>query len=307
VLSLMVEQIPVHNQTLHCRGSQAASHYKWLSSYTIHILFMGVAQLVGRIKLKVQIARLGQRLTRKQQDDIATSRTQLEDRIDAFHRQASLHMPSVSNTDLMSTGQTLWDDRNLMEDEGEMGSDDDDVFIADDISDMDDVESKPETASILLPSSLHMVRLDELGLTTIAGKEASLREGQANDALEGLRSALGEKSLIFRAQLRNAKSQKQSTKSWDAVHRINNRIKVQLHVYHNARQALIQLGVSTEVQAKFQEIKKEHLKMSGNILEENRFGQRNDVVAWFWRLGPNGLQSKERWMNECECRIIGGV
>lgn len=244
-------------------------------------------------------------MTITQQEDIASSRAELEECIIAFHRQASLLMPSALDEDFRSVSQMPLDDRSLLEDELEVGSDDDeDIFTADDRNDMDDFESEPEETSILLPSSLKMMQLNELNLTGIASKEAVLREGQANDALEGLRIALGEKSLIFRSQVRNAKSQKKSTKAWDAVHRINNRIKVELHLYHNARQALIELGASMEVQSKFQEIKKHHLKMSGDIVEENRFGQKNDVVAWFWRVGPNGIQSKDQRMKECEYRTL---
>jgi len=45
-------------------------------------------------------------------------------------------------------------------------------------------------------------------LKSIATIEAELRKGQVLDALEGLRLALGEKSLHFRTEVRNANSQR---------------------------------------------------------------------------------------------------
>jgi len=36
----------------------------------------------------------------------------------------------------------------------------------------------------------------------MASQELELRQGQANDALEGLRLALGNKSLLFRTKVR---------------------------------------------------------------------------------------------------------
>jgi len=41
-----------------------------------------------------------------------------------------------------------------------------------------------------------------LGLVTMASQELELRQCQANDALEGLRLALGHKSLLFQTKVR---------------------------------------------------------------------------------------------------------
>ena len=48
-----------------------------------------------------------------------------------------------------------------------------------------------------MPSSLHISDIQRLGLVTMASRELELRQGQANDVLEGLRLALGHKSLLF--------------------------------------------------------------------------------------------------------------
>jgi len=60
----------------------------------------------------------------------------------------------------------------------------------------------PEHMSIFMPSSLQFADIQRLGLVTMASQELELRQGQANDALEGLRLALGHKSLLFQTKVR---------------------------------------------------------------------------------------------------------
>ena len=75
-------------------------------------------------------------------------------------------------------------------------------------------ESMLETRLLALPSSLAPGEIEWLRLGDLAGQEAALQRGQINDALEGLQMALGEKSLLFRTSVRNAKSQRTSLRSW---------------------------------------------------------------------------------------------
>src|SRR5882724_12032231 len=49
---------------------------------------------------------------------------------------------------------------------------------------------------ILIPSSLQFADIQRLALVTMASQELELRQGQANDALEGLRLALGHKNFV---------------------------------------------------------------------------------------------------------------
>jgi hypothetical protein len=52
------------------------------------------------------------------------------------------------------------------------------------------------------------------------------------------------------------------------------------------------------------DITPEDMKMSGDITEENRIGQRSSVLAWFWRLGSDVAMEEvdlNPRMKECEC------
>jgi len=60
---------------------------------------------------------------------------------------------------------------------------------------------QPEVAAISLPSKMGLENLMESGLADMAACEVKLWVGQMNDALEQLRIALGEKSLIFKEKV----------------------------------------------------------------------------------------------------------
>jgi hypothetical protein len=136
---------------------------------------------------------------------------------------------------------------------------------------------------IYLPSNFPPGQRKECGLQEFEMMELELRESQANDALKRLREDLAEKSLRFRTEVRPAKSQKKMTRAWDSVHRIDEHISQTVAAYKAARHAIRTLG-SVEDLERFQEITKSDLKMSGDIVEENRIGQRNSILPWFWRL-----------------------
>jgi len=110
----------------------------------------------------------------------------LENRIHIFHSKLDTMMEGMENDDV-----SLWpveeeDFTNPQPDEDPNGW----QTIA------------PEHMSIFMPSSLHIADIQRLGLVTMASQELELRQGQANDALEGLRLALGHKSLLFQTKVR---------------------------------------------------------------------------------------------------------
>jgi len=63
-------------------------------------------------------------------------------------------------------------------------------------------DNSPRAHVDFMPSSLQFADIQRLGLVTMASQELELRQGQANDALEGLRLALGHKTLLFRTKVR---------------------------------------------------------------------------------------------------------
>jgi len=72
-----------------------------------------------------------------------------------------------------------------------------------------------ERENITLPSALAPREIECQSLQSITLIEAELWKGQVSDALEGLHLALGEKSLCFWAEVRNANSQWTTNCAWD--------------------------------------------------------------------------------------------
>ena len=160
-------------------------------------------------------------------------------------------------------------------------------------------EITPEKVVLSLPSNFTLQQREEYGLQGLGNMEYELREGQANDALERLRECLAEKSLRFRKEVRPAKSQKKMTRAWDSVHRVDNQIRQAVVTYRTARRAIGELGGAVDLE-RFQEISKSDLKMSGDVVEENRVGQRSSVLPWFWRLDRKAKEYCGDYEKECE-------
>ena len=51
---------------------------------------------------------------------------------------------------------------------------------------------------------------------------------------------------------------------------------------------------------RFKEIKKSDLKMSGDIVEENRVGQRSSILPLFWRLDRKAKEYCGDYEKECK-------
>jgi hypothetical protein len=156
----------------------------------------------------------------------------------------------------------------------------------------------PEHDRITLPSALAPGEIEHLSLKSIAMIEAELRKGQVTDALEGLRLALGEKSLCFRTEVRNADSQRTTHRAWDNVHKLDAEARKCRATYRHARSALERLSNDPEYLVTLKDITDDDLKVVGDITDERRFGQRSDALPWFWRIGDINNSSGPR-MQEC--------
>jgi hypothetical protein len=217
-------------------------------------------------------------------------RNRLQSRIDAFHRKME-----------SSLGEDV-DESNLMN----CDSDDDDWIMDTDMEseaeeEDDEVVEWPENCRLRMPSTLGVDECARLGLGKLAEQEVELRTGQANDCLENLRLTLGEKMVIFRTSVRGANSQRKTTRAWDDVHLIEQKANKHSTSYRQARRALVNLGADAKILDRFKVLKQEDVKMSGDMLEENRVGQRSDKLPWIWRMKEGNLMGNNDWMQEGKC------
>jgi hypothetical protein len=283
-----------------------------VSGWSAHIRYMNVSCSLCRDILRSDVRRLSRRASAISRAGLEDRRRRLEGKIKAFHRRGDTLMEVEDLDDLAPVGreggewQYLSDNEERVcgEQEGEFpiesesSSDDGDIGSCQG-SDGDEETEFPEQMSLCLPSSLGRQQIEDHGLETLALQEIQLRIGQANDTLAALRVELGHKALLFRAKIRYTKNTKGKTRAWKEVSKSSMEVMKHVRCYRRARKALQQLGADKEILEKFQEIKKEDLRMNGDMLEENRVGQRSDTLAWFWRLGPHSDMEGNAWMEEC--------
>ena len=182
------------------------------------------------------------------------------------------------------------------------GWEEDDDDQSTDLWEEDEEESleTPETTPICMPSSLQPEDIQRLGLGIMAAQELELRKGQASDCLQSLRMALGHKAVLYRTKVRTAKTSMDKTRIWDDIKAITSKVNQHIRAYKRARRALGHLGADNATLKQYQELRTEHLKLNADITEENRVGQRNDVLPWFWRLDGQNADQHDTWMQECK-------
>ena len=254
-----------------------------------------------RIKTQLLVKGSGKGQTASESFAIAHQRQNLQAKVDQFQSQGLTLMKKshlkISVGGIGKTGYT--DDLDQL---GLAGGDDEDDWLGADVEEIveeEEPEVTPEKVVLHLPSNFTLQQRKEYGLQELGSMEYELREGQANDSLERLRECLAEKSLRFRKEVRPAKGQKRTTRAWDSVHRVDDQIRQAVVTYRTARWAIGMLGGAAALE-RFQEIKKSDLKMSGDIVEENRVGQRSSVLPWFWRLDRKLDTNRGEFLKECK-------
>ncbi|KAF8239120.1 hypothetical protein L208DRAFT_994141, partial [Tricholoma matsutake] len=141
-----------------------------------------------------------------------------------------------------------------------------------------------------LPSTFGFPQITQLGLDSLTKKELKLREGQANNELQGVRMALGEKSFLFRKNLCLATSKNKKGRAWSKVHAISCQVQAHCQVYNAARAAMVSLGCSAEMQSKYQVLCWDTLKISTAVVRggtgnaEGGSQTQDEPLAWFWTI-----------------------
>lgn len=265
---------------------------------SISLLLIFNSLFLTRISLQRHLRSLGQRLSTAQKTDLLKQRQCLEARITAFEQHMCVLLNLSEDTQwLAKTGRFHTAKES-----------------ADELSDADsthlpEMAMMPELDMLLLPSSLAPREINRNALELIVVVEAELRRGQIHDALHRLQLALGEKSLCFWAEVHNANSQQTSQHAWANVHKYDAEARKHRKMYNHARATLTHLNLFPDFLVTLQDITKADMKMSGDVTEENRYGQHSDTLAWFWRL-DDGLSSEDNLnphMRECAYQFSGLV
>jgi hypothetical protein len=247
----------------------------------------------------LEISKLTQNPTDKQLLTVARMRARLGKQVKDFLKAASFFLPTLEETDLKAFEDESIDtpvEETVEPEEPVDGSLDEDF----DYEDEDESESPcllPEAVILPLPSNIISVKLKQ-SLESLILVEKELRKGQANDALEGLRIGLANKSLLLLTDVNRSTSTKQSTRAWASVRNAQSQILYHASGYQRAWQALKRIGTDGDLEI-YQKLNQKDLVVVKDISMAKRFGQGSDSLAWFWRIGPSKDALTGEWMEEC--------
>jgi hypothetical protein len=147
--------------------------------------------------LQRHVISLGSTYTTAQKNDLLDRRCKLEARITGYEHQISVIMKLDDDTQWSTQDGKVPDMDPQPED------------MSDNLPELyPDGWFTPERERITFPSALAAGEINHLSLKPIATIEFELRKGQVTDSLDSLCLALGEKSLCFRTEVRNANSQR---------------------------------------------------------------------------------------------------
>ena len=182
---------------------------------------------------RLSIAHMAHRVKATSGTDTRLTLVQQRQRLAAamasFHKAGQKHMPGFMPGDggLLESDPTAfgaeWDldlTRGIVDSQGDVSAD------------------QPETHAIGLPLTFGMEFLMQMDKSALARKEQLLCEGQLNDALQGIRTGIGYKSLLYRAKVRNASSYRAKLHSFDDVHVTDEGIRKHVRQYQQARHAM---------------------------------------------------------------------
>jgi hypothetical protein len=156
-----------------------------------------------------------------------------------------------------------------------------------------------EYISLHLPSHFKHDWCNRNATEDLAKAELRLREGQLNDSLHQIQIALGHKSYIFRHDVRLAKTQRLKTCAWADVHAIESTVQQHAAAYTHARQAIVDLGASSDLLHQYKLLTCQDLTIKTTILAPHVRGQRNKSLPWFWTMDVLRDADIGEWMKDC--------
>lgn len=230
---------------------------------------------------------------------VSRSRARLAKQIKDFLCVANSFLPPLEEVDLRPFADEEIDTPSDESVEPEVLLDGD---LGEDLGCEDEDESEspsvlPELVVLPLPSNIISSKLRQ-SINSMKSTERELRKGQANDALEGIRIGLANKSLLIQTEVNLSKSTKQSTRAWASVRNAQSQILVHARTYQRAWSALQLIGTGDDL-ATYQKLEGKDLVVVKDISKAKRFGQGSDSLAWFWRIGPTEDEITGEWMEEC--------
>jgi hypothetical protein len=262
-----------------------------------------------RLSLQALVRKIKSHPTPDQQRDIALKRARLQERVDAYQKQAANILQASPDS-----GDDSWDDTPLREkyigiEFDGIGEGDDDDESASSAEEDDELQVSgnhstdgsidAEYIPLHLPSHLGRDWCRENDAEDLAKAELRLREGQLNDTLHHIRISLGHKSYLYRHDVRPARTQRLKTRAWAEVHAAESTVQHHARVYTRARQAMVDLGVGSTLLDRYKVLKRQDLSVETSVIAPHVRGQRNKLLPWFWTMDVRRDADVGEWMEDC--------
>lgn len=235
-----------------------------------------------RLQLRLYVAGLGASPSAKIRLDLNKRRSRLKNAVDKFNNDASAYLPEYLREWISEGPDVAPEDgqyMSLLEEDPDQPV----PFILPKVV--------AENQYLCFPSTIGGEALKAAGYGALAEKELLLRRGQANDSLQGVRTSLGEKSFLFRHDLRLADSKVKKTKAWTRLITVNKKVNQYRWTYEKCRSAMVQLGAEKDILRFYQPLAREDCKVSTAVMMPNKSGQRDITLAWFWTLPSSETSS----------------
>ena len=273
---------------------------------------MVLTRKICRLLLQALVRKIGAHPTPDQKRDIALRHSQIQDKVDAFQKQAGSVLHTVS-----SDADDSWGDDNS--EKVYTGAEFDSVDEEDEVRDSapqeryqtqslgnshPDSHLNAEDILLHLPSYIGRSWCNANAAEDLAKAELRLREGQLNDSLHHIRIALGHKSYLFRNNVRPAHTQRLKTRAWAEVHAAESTVQHHARVYNRARQSIVNLGADDTLLDRYKVLEPQDLKINTAVIVPDVRGQRNKSLPWFWSIDIQRDANVGAWMNDCKCISI---
>jgi hypothetical protein len=251
---------------------------------------------------------------------LSKAQSSVQEKLKKFNKQANIIWGKVDLDDLrfphikeqgkeVKNMVTDEEDLNIVDEVLDIGDEDYESWTDQNSEDEDlDQVTNPNLnhgkSMLCLPSSFGAELCEKIGQVGVMKMEVELREVQAYDALEDLRVALAQKALLLRTKVRNSDNTKETARAWSSVNNKSASINKYAATYRSAYQALKNLDALND---NLQPLLNDHLKIPADITEENRYGQKNDSLAWFWKIGQKNGQNMDDEMKECKIFFLSSI
>ncbi|TDL13796.1 hypothetical protein BD410DRAFT_846611 [Rickenella mellea] len=146
-----------------------------------------------------------------------------------------------------------------------------------------------EDECLLMPSELTEAMRSKLDVSLISA-EIQLREGEANDALRDLRSAIKYTSALRQQKKINVRGQKPNTRAQVIIKDGEAKKDLWVQKYRHAQSCLAALNLP-DIDSKYPKLLDKDMYMK-SLTEPHELGSGRETEGWIWRSGPIGNLSE---------------